>query len=233
MFETISFPTIFGCTCLCLVLTASAILMYPLLFPTVITFPWEKILDKENCTVIFAASYDPPHNGHLALLEYLLRRYTKVIAVIGYNPTKQYRVSPKDRAKLLQTMIHTAFPSTAKDSNIQVEVVKGYIWRYAKQVGATIFFRGIRSWNKDGSDERSLHLLNTWGPILYGPFCLPIHTIYIEGNPKYNHVSSTLIRDICSGDHPSNEESKVNALLDLVPPTVAQNVMELYREKNR
>lgn len=41
-------------------------------------------------------------------------------------------------------------------------VVEGYIWRYAKRRGATIFFRGIRSWEADGADERALQILNTW-----------------------------------------------------------------------
>jgi pantetheine-phosphate adenylyltransferase len=189
-------------------------------------------MDIKDCTVIFAGSYNPPHNGHLALLEYLSRRYSKVIAVIGYNPDKKYLVSPQNRARLLQTMIHTAFPSVGRRNNIQVEVVEGYIWRYAKRIGATMFCRGIRSWNKDGRNERSLHFLNTWGPILLGPCYAPIPTIYIEGNPKYNHVSSTLIREICNGVHTRDGESKLNALMDLVLPAVAQTVVELYSEKN-
>jgi phosphopantetheine adenylyltransferase len=121
-------------------------------------------------------------------------------------------------------------------------VVEGYIWRYAKRVGATFFFRGIRSWEKDGRDERALQILNTWGPILLGPLYMPIPTIYMEGNPKYNHVSSTLIREICtqmrvpsfnalSEDNDNNEQDKLMALSELVPPSVARKVVELYQEK--
>lgn len=102
-------------------------------------------------------------------------------------------------------------------------VVEGYIWRFAKQRGATIFFRGIRSWQKDGPDERALQILNTWGPLLLGPMFWPIPTIYLEGNPKFNHVSSTLIRDLCS----KGSEDK-NALKELVPSEFAGAVSELY-----
>jgi len=127
-------------------------------------------------------------------------------------------------------------------------VVDGYIWRYAKRVGATLFFRGIRSWEKDGKDERILQILNTWGPLLYGPLYIPITTVYIEGDPKYNHVSSTLIRTICStttsdssntnnstdeqqqsvDEHQKNKEA---SLSELVPSHVVGKVAKLYERK--
>jgi len=114
-------------------------------------------------------------------------------------------------------------------------VVDGYIWRYAKRIGATLFFRGIRSWEKDGDDERILQILNTWGPVLYGPLFIPIPTMYIEGDPKYNHVSSTLIRTICrsdtsGGDGSVDEQKKLKeeSLSELVPSHVAEKVAKLY-----
>mmetsp|Transcript_10497 Transcript_10497/g.11242 ORF Transcript_10497/g.11242 Transcript_10497/m.11242 type:complete len:123 (+) Transcript_10497:654-1022(+) len=110
-------------------------------------------------------------------------------------------------------------------------VVDGYIWRYAKRVGATRFIRGIRSWEKDGYDERALQILNTWGPLLLGPV-FPIKTIYLEGDPHYNHISSTLIRDICSTsacDDNSFDKNKEDALSKLVPTEVAQKVAKLYQ----
>lgn len=115
-------------------------------------------------------------------------------------------------------------------------MVDGYIWRYAKRIGATIFFRGIRSWEKDGRDERHLQILNTWGPLLYGPLAIPIPTIYIEGDPKYNHVSSTLIRSICDARKSgSNDDEMIKnmeaSLSELVPSEVAGTVAKLYGTK--
>lgn len=91
-----------------------------------------------------------------------------------------------------------------------------------------MFFRGIRSWEKDGGDERALQILNTWGPILLGPLFWPIPTQYLEGNPKYNHVSSTLIRNLCSGKSGTEIET---ALAELVPANVAGLVSNLYCAK--
>jgi len=110
--------------------------------------------------------------------------------------------------------------------NVHVEVVDGYIWRYAKRVGASMFVRGIRSWDKDGSDERALQILNTWGPLLLGPLVWPIPTLYLEGDPKYNHVSSTLIRSLCT-----HRDGDQQALQQLIPADVREKVASLYSKK--
>ena len=55
-------------------------LIYPIIMPTIIEYPWEiptsatsRARDKQKI-VILAGSYNPPHNGHLAMLEYLSER---------------------------------------------------------------------------------------------------------------------------------------------------------------
>mmetsp|Transcript_2879 Transcript_2879/g.6787 ORF Transcript_2879/g.6787 Transcript_2879/m.6787 type:complete len:240 (+) Transcript_2879:211-930(+) len=213
--------------------TILAPLVYRILRPSIVEYPWDESSSKEsgelNETVVFAASYNPPHHGHLRMLEYLSKKYKRVIAVVGFNPSKKYLVSPEERANLLREMLKS------RTQNVTVEVVEGYIWRYAKRIGSTLFFRGIRSWEKDGRDERHLQILNTWGPLLYGPLTKPIPTIYIEGDPRYNHVSSTLIRTICdrSSDSNSVEQTKNTeaSLSELVPAEVAGKVAKLYGTK--
>jgi phosphopantetheine adenylyltransferase len=91
-----------------------------------------------------------------------------------------------------------------------------------------MFFRGIRSWEKDGSDETSLQILNTWGPLLLGPLFWPIPTQYLEGDPRYNHVASTLIRDLCV----QNSGNIRTALTELVPPNIVDEVLAMYSTKN-
>lgn len=56
------------------IILAGAILVKPILFPTVIEFPWKDPLNQEDDVVILAGSYNPPHLGHLAMLEYLSKR---------------------------------------------------------------------------------------------------------------------------------------------------------------
>jgi phosphopantetheine adenylyltransferase len=87
-----------------------------------------------------------------------------------------------------------------------------------------MFFRGIRSWEKDGKEERTLQILNTWGPLLLGR-TWPVPTIYLEGKPEYNHISSTLIRDTCRG-------GDCESLSSLVPTNVTTEVTHLYSRKD-
>ena len=172
--------------------------------------------------VVLAGSYNPPHRGHVAMLSYLSQRYGEVIAVVGMNPAKKYAVSPQQRAEFIQQMIDAE--EEIKD-NVRVEVVQGYIWRFAFREGVSIMFRGIRSWAKDGDEERYLHFLNTWGPMVFGPLRWPLPTQFLEGKPEYNHISSTLIRNMCVEAKKKGTEADLTAL---VPEGVADGVAKAY-----
>ena len=62
-------------------IAACWLLIPPILRPKVITYPWRlpdshsyRDRDKKR-TVVMAGSFNPPHLGHLAMLEYLSKRY--------------------------------------------------------------------------------------------------------------------------------------------------------------
>jgi len=102
-------------------IVAVVILVKPILFPIIISFPWPKEEDTPKKTsrdkiVILAGSYNPPHLGHLAMLQYLSQRYERVIAVVGFNPNKKYLVTPVQRQRLLERMIQ----STTDCTNVEV-----------------------------------------------------------------------------------------------------------------
>ena len=204
---------------------AAYTLIKPILVPPIHRYPWQipsaddnynQRQREKNMTVVIAGSYNPPHRGHLAMISHLAQRYDKVLVVVGMNPNKKYAVTPHQRADLLRTMLH-GLP------NVDVHVVAGYIWRFAKPQGGQIFFRGIRTWKKDGAEERNLQILNTWGPLLLGPLWWPIPTQFLEGKPEYNHISSTLIRELCA-----QSDFCMEKIHELVPESIAQEVVKLY-----
>jgi pantetheine-phosphate adenylyltransferase len=196
------------------------VLAFRVAFPKIIKYPWPDRLEKDK-SVVIAGSYNPPHNGHLAMIQYLASRYNEVHVVIGFNPKKVYDVSPEKRAQLLQLMI--ASSSLDDKCKIKIKVVSGYIWRYAMSQKIKIFYRGIRSWQSDGKDETNLHILNSWGPIVFGPLKAPLKTIFLEGDPKYNNISSTLVREVC-------KYGMKGRLKGLVPDKVADTVLETYNQ---
>lgn len=97
-----------------------------------------------------------------------------------------------------------------------------------KRQGANLFVRGIRTWEKDGKAERKLQILNTWGPIVLGPFWWPLPTIFLESVPTYTHVSSTLVRSMSGSDRTTLE--KEEQLATLVPASILSDVIELYAD---
>ena len=96
------------------------------------------------------------------------------------------------------------------------------LWMIASQVarkrGAKVLHRGIRSWAQDGVAERWLELQNVVGPMALA-LAPPLRTHYWQADPRYAHVSSSLVRQRCSA---------AEAIDDLVPAAIAAEVRQAY-----
>ena len=88
-----------------LILSLALILLYRLKNPRIISYPWPSPPPSASNKVIFAGSFNPPHKGHLAMVEYLAQCHKEVILVVGVNPKKTYKVSPQVRAEMLERMV--------------------------------------------------------------------------------------------------------------------------------
>ena len=115
--------------------------------------------------------------------------------------------------------------------HVLVEVTDDYIWRLARTVGARRLYRGIRTWRQDGPAELLLELLNLVGPPLLAPCGAPLRTAYLQADPRYAHVSSSLVRQRCSvaarGDA-GEALSSSDDLSDLVPEAIEADVRRAY-----
>ncbi|CAE8599034.1 unnamed protein product, partial [Polarella glacialis] len=104
---------------------------------------------------VIAGSYNPPHQGHLEVIRHLSRIHERVHVVIGVNPGKTYAVSPYVRQELLRAMLREL-----ELKNVEVVIWSSYVWKHAQAVGASVMYRGIRSWRQDGLAEKWLELQN-------------------------------------------------------------------------
>ena len=152
---------------------------------------------RERGSVLLAGSFNPPHRGHLALLAQLSRRYDKVYAVVGFNPSKTYAVGPEQGCRLLAGLV-------AQLPNVQPVAVEGYIWGWALARGCSRMFRGIRSLEQDGRNERLLELQNRLGPVLLAQRW-PLRTTFLLSPPELRELSSTKVRALVDSD--GGEES--------------------------
>ena len=114
--------------CILALLLPALNLLYQLNCPTILTYPWpptntstktRRQKKDKRTVVVFAGSFNPPHNGHLVMIKYLAMRYKEVIVVIGVNPNKKYAVSPQKRAEILTKMVNTL--ELGRECNVRVE----------------------------------------------------------------------------------------------------------------
>lgn len=152
-----------------------------------VAYPYASL--PRGTVAVFAASFNPPHAGHLALLRALCGQYEHVHALVSTNAAKVYAVSGEARAELLAEMLRAEGLRNATAVSHA-----GYVWRYALSVGAECLYRGVRTWASDGVHERSLEALNYAGPLLLGPLKRPVPTRFLGADPRYAHVSSSLVR---------------------------------------
>ena len=228
-------------------------ILYNLIYPTIIPFPYAKfhnrsrsrldnpgeyvdepppldrprlrkaddfpvIYEVDECrkTVVLAGSFNPPHRGHMGMVEFLSGEHERVVVVVGFNPGKRYDVEPEVRRGIVGKMCEGL-------KNVEVQLVEGLVWRAASRRNAKVLYRGVRTWKRDGWSELSLLWCNLFFPPILGGI-EPIPTRFLEGNPEFNHISSTLIRERCE----RGEE-----VGDLVPEAVVGLVKEAYGKKKR
>lgn len=191
--------------------------------PDIIEFPYPETLASLNSGSIccLAGSFNPPHKGHLQMLKYLSGQHGTVYAVVGFNPRKKYSVSPQVRLAMLGKML-----SDEGLKNVKPVLVSGLIWKWCIKSSVSVMYRGIRSWAEDGKDETHLHFQNTFFPLILGPLAIPVRTKFLEGDPKYNHISSSLVRKLCSDA--SRKDNIENSLKELVGKSLVGEVVKNY-----
>ena len=130
---------------------------------------------------VFAGSFDPPTNGHLDIIKRASGLFESVDVVVSVNPEKKTMFSEEERVQFLQELIKPF-------GNVSVHSYKGIIVNYAKEVGAKVLVRGVRSANDFGY-EFELALMNqNLNP--------DIETVFLQSKEKYAIVKSSSIKQL-------------------------------------
>lgn len=130
---------------------------------------------------VFAGSFDPPTNGHLDIIERSRKLFDNIDVLISVNPEKKYLFSDKERFELLSELV--------KDyKNVTVHLWKGLIVNYAKETGAKVLIRGIRSTNDFAYEFDLAHMNQNLNP--------EIETLFVPTKEKYAIVKSSSIKEL-------------------------------------
>ena len=130
---------------------------------------------------VFPGSFDPPTNGHLDIIQRASKLFDDVDVLISVNPNKNYMFSEQERLEMLQELL--------KDyKNVQIHIWEGIVVNYAKQVGAKVLIRGIRSTNDFSYEFELAHMNQNLNPA--------IETMFLPSKEKWGVVKSSSIKEL-------------------------------------
>ena len=133
-------------------------------------------------TAIFPGSFDPFTVGHYDIVRRSLPLFDEIVIGIGINAQKHPLFSAEERV----AAIRNAFRDEPK---VRVMTYETLTVDFAREVGATFMLRGVRS-TTDFEYEKAFAEANKQ---LSG-----IETVLMLTRPEYEHISSSLVRDLYS-----------------------------------
>lgn len=131
--------------------------------------------------VVCPGSYDPIHNGHVDIITRAARIYGSVVVAIAQNSSKNSSFSLEERLAMAQETFEFI-------DGITVEIMpKVLLADYVKSKGSALIVKGVRN-STDWEYEAQMASMNRH---LTG-----VETAFFASDPRYSHLSSTLVRDV-------------------------------------
>lgn len=154
---------------------------------------------------IVAGSFDPPHYGHLDIIQRAADLFEHVVVGVPVNASKVPLFTVEERLEMLAA-------TTAGLGNVTVVRIDGLLVAAARQHQCRVIVRGMRA-VQDFDYEWQMGMMNK-------KLAPDIETLYLMADFKYSFVSSTLVKDVARNG---------GALEGLVPPLVAERLRAKYR----
>jgi pantetheine-phosphate adenylyltransferase len=128
-------------------------------------------------------SFDPVTLGHVDVIRRAAALFDEVIVAVLTNPAKRPMFDLPERLGLLNEAL-------ADQPAVSVVAVHdGLLVDFCQQVGAIAVVKGLRS-GTDFAYELPMALMNRH---LSG-----LETVFLPGDPRFEHVSSTLIKEVAT-----------------------------------
>ena len=159
-------------------------------------------ITRSPTIALFPASFDPPTNGHLDLIERSRTVFDEVVVATAINVGKTGTFSFEERLEMLRSV-------TANMDNVRVEGFSGLVVEHAKAIGATVMIRGLRAMS-DFEYEFEMALMNRH-------LAPDLEVLFMMTRQEYLYVSSSRLKELVRFG---------TAIDDFVPPLVAKKLVE-------
>jgi pantetheine-phosphate adenylyltransferase len=130
---------------------------------------------------IYAGSFDPITRGHEDLMLRSLGFVDRLIVAVATNLAKQPLFTTAERVAMIGTAVD-------HEPRIEVRELDGLLVEFARQVGATLFIRGLRAVS-DFEYEYQMALMNRH-------LSPNLETVFMVPSLDTTYISSSLVREI-------------------------------------
>jgi pantetheine-phosphate adenylyltransferase len=127
-------------------------------------------------------SYDPVTNGHVDVVRRAAGLFDEVVVAVLSNPSKQPLFTLPERLEMLTESL------AGVDGVTVLSVQDGLLVDFCTRVGAGAVVKGLRG-GTDFAYELPMALMNRH---LTG-----LETVFLPGEPTLEHVSSSLVKEVC------------------------------------
>ena len=159
-------------------------------------------------TVICPGSFDPVTLGHLDIITRASGMFGKVVVAVLVNSEKKSPLFSFDERVIMLQDACKNIP------NVSVERFEGLLVDFVRSKGNAVIIRGLREL-MDFDMELQMAQVNR---IASGVSGEGIETLFLPTDPKYSHISSSVVREYARYHVP---------LKEFVP----ENVLEAMKEK--
>lgn len=132
---------------------------------------------------VYAGTFDPITLGHVGLIDRAARTFDHIIVAIASNSKKQPLFTLDERVALATQVLE-------KYSNVTVLGFDCLLLDFAKQHGANIILRGLRTVTDFDYEFQLASMNRHMNPAIESIFLMP--------DENYMYISSSLIREIAS-----------------------------------
>jgi pantetheine-phosphate adenylyltransferase len=136
---------------------------------------------------IYAGTFDPITNGHIDIIKRSMSFCSQLIIAIGINPAKKTMFTNEERVSLINRSIEKELDFLTS-TNVTAVSFNGLLVDYAREDGANILVRGIRSVSDFEYEINLANINKTLAP--------HIETVFLPTSPELAVVSSSMVKEI-------------------------------------
>jgi pantetheine-phosphate adenylyltransferase len=167
-----------------------------------------KVVPAKQRLAVYPGSFDPPHNGHLDIIQRCLPIFDELLVAILRNEEKEPLFSIEQREEMIREAV-------GPNPRIRVQSFSGLLVDFMDRVNAVTIVRGLRALS-DFDYEFQMALMNRH----LNP---RVETVFMMPKEEYSYLSSRLAKEAFAlgGD-----------ISGLVPATVLRRMRRKMPRRN-